>query len=39
LKGIRTVRLRDSKFNWWQRLPVIAQNPSGKAIQFAAADD
>jgi hypothetical protein len=37
LKGIRTIRLRDPKFNWWQRLPVIAQYSS--ATQFAGADD
>ena len=37
LKGIPTIRLRDPKFNWWQRLPVIAQYST--APQFAGADD
>ena len=37
LKGIPTIRLRDPKFNWWQRLPVIAQYST--ATQFAGADD
>jgi hypothetical protein len=37
LKGIRTIRLRDPKFNWWQRIPMIAQYSS--APQLAAADD
>jgi hypothetical protein len=36
LKAIPTVRLRDSKFSWWQRLPVIAQNSSG--LELANAD-
>jgi hypothetical protein len=39
LRGIRTMRLRDPKFNWWQRLPGIAQPSSDAAIQFVAADD
>jgi hypothetical protein len=39
LKGIRTVRLRDPKFNWWQRLPVIARSSSSASIQLVAADD
>jgi dolichol-phosphate mannosyltransferase len=40
LKRIRTVRLRDPKFNWWQRLPVIAQQSRGNAaMQFSGADD
>jgi hypothetical protein len=39
LSGIRTVRLRDPKFNWWQKLPMIAQNPSAATVQLAAADD
>jgi dolichol-phosphate mannosyltransferase len=38
LRGIPTVRLRDPKFNWWQRLPV-ATNLSVGSTQFAAADD
>jgi hypothetical protein len=37
LKGIRTIRLRDPKFNWWQRLPVIAQYSS--TTQLVGADD
>jgi dolichol-phosphate mannosyltransferase len=37
LKGIPTIRLRDPKFNWWQRLPVIAQYST--ATQLAGADD
>src|SRR5215213_8645367 len=37
LKGIPTTRLRDPKFNWWQRLPVIAQHSS--ATQLVGADD
>ena len=37
LKGIPTIRLRDPKFNWWQRLPAIAQYSS--ATQFVGADD
>jgi dolichol-phosphate mannosyltransferase len=39
LKGIRTVRLRDPKFNWWQRLPVIAQGSSKVTMQPIGADD
>jgi len=38
LKTIPTIRLRDPKFNWWQRLPVVT-NLSFGARQFAAADD
>ena len=38
LETIPTVRLRDPKFNWWQRLPV-ATNLSVGSTQFAAADD
>jgi hypothetical protein len=37
LKGIRTIRLRDPKFNWWQRIPMIAQYSS--APQLVGADD
>jgi hypothetical protein len=37
LKGIPAVRLRDPKFNWWQRLPVIAQY--SPATQLVGADD
>ena len=38
LETITTVRLRDPKFNWWQRLPV-ATNLSIGSTQLAAADD
>jgi len=38
LKPIPTVRLRDPKFNWWQRIPVVT-NLSTAPTQFAAADD
>ena len=37
LKGIPTTRLRDPKFNWWQRLPVTA--PYSSATQLVGADD
>jgi hypothetical protein len=36
LRNVRTVRLRDPKFNWWQRLPVIVHKPSGPSIPLAA---
>ncbi|HEX6034324.1 MAG TPA: glycosyltransferase [Anaerolineales bacterium] len=39
LRTVRAVRLRDPKFNWWQRLPVIAQTPPNPAIQLIGADD
>ena len=38
LETIPTVRMRDPKFNWWQKLP-IATNISVGSTQFAAADD
>ena len=38
LKNIRTIRLRDPHFNWWQKLPVIAREPSS-VMQLASADD
>jgi putative flippase GtrA len=38
LEQIPTVRLRDPKFNWWQRIPVV-MNISTGSRQFAAADD
>jgi hypothetical protein len=38
LKTIPTIRLRDPKFNWWQRLPTVT-NLSVGSRQFAAADD
>jgi len=37
LKGIPTIRLRDPKFNWWQRLPVVAQY--SPTTQLVGADD
>ena len=39
LKPIPTVRLRDPKFNWWQRLPVIAENSPQIVMQSISADD
>ena len=39
LKGILTIRLCDPKFNWWQKLPVIAQGSSTTNMQFVGADD
>jgi hypothetical protein len=39
LKGIPTIRLRDPKFNWWQRLPIIAGNPTNASMQLVGADD
>jgi putative flippase GtrA len=38
LQSIPTIRLRDPKFNWWQRLPTVT-NLSIGSRQFAAADD
>ena len=38
LKAIPTIRLRDPKFNWWQRLPIVT-NISMGSRQLAAADD
>lgn len=38
LKAIPTIRLRDPKFNWWQRLPIVT-NLSMRSRQFAAVDD
>jgi putative flippase GtrA len=38
LETIPTVRLRDPKFNWWQKLP-IATNLSIGSTRLAAADD
>jgi len=38
LKSVPTIRLRDPKFNWWQRLPNVTNLPIGSR-QFAAADD
>jgi hypothetical protein len=39
LKNIRTVRLRDPQFNWWQKLPIIAQSSANSRMQLTAADD
>jgi hypothetical protein len=39
LKGIPTIRIRDPKFNWWQRLPIIASNPTNASMQLVGADD
>jgi dolichol-phosphate mannosyltransferase len=39
LKGIPTIRLRDPKFNWWQKLPVVAQGSTTTNMQFVGADD
>ena len=38
LKTIPTIRLRDPKFNWWKRLPLVTNLSTGPR-QFAAADD
>jgi hypothetical protein len=38
LQRILTIRLRDPKFNWWQRIPIVT-NLSMGSRQFAAADD
>ena len=39
LTAIPTVRIRDSKFNWWQRLPVVANNTATAPMQLVGADD
>ena len=39
LRAIPTNRLRDPKFNWWQRLPVIVQSISTTTTQLVGADD
>jgi putative flippase GtrA len=39
LQSIPTIRLRDPKFNWWQRLPVIAQSSPKVTMQLMGADD
>lgn len=38
LKTIPTIRLRDPRFNWWKRLPLVTNLSMGPR-QFAAADD
>ena len=37
LKRIPTIRLRDPKFNWWQRLPLLSN--SHGTMDLASADD
>lgn len=37
-KSIPTIRLRDPRFNWWKRLPLVTNLPV-VSRQFAAADD
>jgi putative flippase GtrA len=39
LKGIPTIRIRDPKFNWWQRLPVIANHSTNPPMKLVGADD
>lgn len=39
LSRIPAVRLCDPKFNWWQRLPMIANHFSAAIGQLAGADD
>jgi hypothetical protein len=36
LQNIRTVRLCDPQFNWWQKLPVIMQDTPAVAAAFTA---
>jgi hypothetical protein len=38
LKQIPTIRLRDPKFNWWQRLPVITDSFSAASNEMATAN-
>ena len=38
LKSIPTIRLRDPRFNWWKRLPLVTNLSMGPR-QFAAGDD
>jgi hypothetical protein len=38
LNRIPTIRLRDPKFNWWRRIPTVA-NLSIGSTRFAGADD
>ena len=35
LRNVQTIRLRDPQFNWWQKLPLVAQNPSAVAVPLA----
>jgi hypothetical protein len=40
LRHIRTIRLRDPQFNWWQKLPMVLQNAARRnRIRLSAADD
>lgn len=39
LKGIPTTRIRDPKFNWWQRLPIVTNNPANASLQLVSADN
>jgi hypothetical protein len=39
LKRIPTIRLRDPKFNWWQRLPLLSDNSRPSFMDLATADD
>src|SRR5512138_729319 len=32
LRNVRTTRLRDPQFNWWQKIPVLIQNSSSAAV-------
>lgn len=38
LRSVPTIRLRDPKFNWWQRIPTVT-NLSIGSTEFAAVDD
>jgi glycosyltransferase involved in cell wall biosynthesis len=38
LTAIPTIRIRDPKFNWWQRLPVVADNMIAAPMQLAGID-
>ncbi len=38
LNSIPTIRLRDPQFNWWQKLPVIADTFSSASSELAAAN-
>lgn len=39
LTEVPTIRIRDPKFNWWQRLPVVANNAATAPLQLVGADD
>jgi putative flippase GtrA len=39
LKNVQTTRLRDPRFNWWQKLPVFIQTSSNVRIPVIATDD